>query len=326
MSFKPSLITDIALSHVDGISIRLLPDLVDQRSKLGIQFLNLSVEAITSRLNLPVTLHLLQHVSKIILNFVCKLLHTALLLEATNLFHLLQYLLNAITEVNTNLPRRRLHRIKRRIKPLLATAHTVLARLDGFTDWGSVFCLRLQIRVSISQDPQERRNEHQHSVPQTLYWKVGYGDPTCTDFPILPTIPNELRQPLGQLGNRIISTTIQSFLNILNLWTKLGIRLCNIPKKILNFTGEGFDGFLTTTILPILPRHPEDPVDGLLQVGGSHKRGENNVTMSRQEGAHKGAKAAEVEAVGATAQGVEARVAGEGWAGRAGGVEVSVRS
>ncbi|GIX61955.1 serine-tRNA ligase [Babesia caballi] len=46
--------------------------------------------------------------------------------------------------------------------------------------------------------------------------------------------------------------------------------------------------------------------------------------MSRQKGAHKGAKTAEVEAVGATGQGGEARVTGEGWGGWAGGLDVSV--
>ncbi|GIX63003.1 60S ribosomal protein L12 [Babesia caballi] len=50
---------------------------------------------------------------------------------------------------------------------------------------------------------------------------------------------------------------------------------------------------------------------------------EDKGTVSRQKGAHKGAKAAEVEAVGATAQGGEARVAGEKWAGRAGRLDLS---
>ncbi|GIX62505.1 dUTP diphosphatase [Babesia caballi] len=45
---------------------------------------------------------------------------------------------------------------------------------------------------------------------------------------------------------------------------------------------------------------------------------EQHDTTSRQKGAHKGAKAAEVEAVSSTGQGGEARVAEEGRAGRAG--------
>ncbi|GIX65006.1 transposase [Babesia caballi] len=48
--------------------------------------------------------------------------------------------------------------------------------------------------------------------------------------------------------------------------------------------------------------------------------------MSRQKSTHEIAKAAEVEAVGATAQGSESRVAGEGGSGGAGGLDVNVRS
>ncbi|GIX66142.1 3-oxoacid CoA-transferase subunit B [Babesia caballi] len=48
---------------------------------------------------------------------------------------------------------------------------------------------------------------------------------------------------------------------------------------------------------------------------------ENNATLSRQKGAHKSAKASEVKAVGATAQGSEARVPGEGGCGGAGGLD-----
>ncbi|GIX61155.1 pseudouridine synthase [Babesia caballi] len=49
--------------------------------------------------------------------------------------------------------------------------------------------------------------------------------------------------------------------------------------------------------------------------------GENNANMSRQKGAHKRAKAAEVEAVGATGQCPEARVAKEGGRVGAGGLD-----
>ncbi|GIX64667.1 uncharacterized protein BcabD6B2_41020 [Babesia caballi] len=49
--------------------------------------------------------------------------------------------------------------------------------------------------------------------------------------------------------------------------------------------------------------------------------GENSATLSRQKGAHKGAKAAEVEAVGATGQCPEARVTGEGGGGGTGGLD-----
>ncbi|GIX64914.1 IS110 family transposase [Babesia caballi] len=84
-------------------------------------------------------------------------------------------------------------------------------------------------------------------------------------------IPDELLQSLGQLGNEASTTSTQCLNNLINILTKLGLRFSNFTKKVLNLVGEGFDGLITTT--PILPRDPQDPVDGFLQVGGAVKGG-----------------------------------------------------
>ncbi|GIX64971.1 diguanylate cyclase [Babesia caballi] len=77
-------------------------------------------------------------------------------------------------------------------------------------------------------------------------------------------IPNELLKSVGQLGNKF--SIIESFLNILNICTKPGSRALNLLKKLLNVIGERSGTSIITTT-PILPRHPKDPVDGLLEVG-----------------------------------------------------------
>ncbi|GIX65940.1 SNARE-dependent exocytosis protein (Sro7), putative [Babesia caballi] len=94
---------------------------------------------------------------------------------------------------------------------------------------------------------------------------------------VLTIIPNELLQSLGQLANKTISTGIrvQSLNNLLKLHTKTGCRVSKVTEKLCNFSGQGFDGLFTLTVLtlPILPRHPQDPVNGLLQVGRAVRRG-----------------------------------------------------
>ncbi|GIX66090.1 YbfB/YjiJ family MFS transporter [Babesia caballi] len=164
-------------------------------------------------------------------------------------------------------------------------------------------------------------------------------------------IPDELLNSLGQLANETITVTgisTESILNLLKLLrAKPSSRVFNRLKKFLDFAGEGIGTILTTTILPILPRNPKDPVDGFLQVNESDHDdttttrttimgyitvpipqlltttlGEHNATMSRKKGAHKSAKAAEVEAVGATGQGGEAGIACEGRCGGVGRLDV----
>ncbi|GIX65080.1 DNA helicase [Babesia caballi] len=98
-----------------------------------------------SLLYFTILFHLPQHPIKIILETVGQLLDITLTLKLRDIFHLFQYLLNAITEVNTNLPKLRRNRIKRILKPRLATAHTFLARLDGFTE----------LRLNSSSNPGE---------------------------------------------------------------------------------------------------------------------------------------------------------------------------
>ncbi|GIX65642.1 DUF3267 domain-containing protein [Babesia caballi] len=116
-------------SHVDGISVQLIPNVVNQCLKIGLQVLNLSVEAITGRRNTRIILHLTQHAIKIVLNMGGKLPDLSLTLELTNLFHLIQNRINA-TIATTNLPKRRLNLRKLLLKPILATPYTVLARLN----------------------------------------------------------------------------------------------------------------------------------------------------------------------------------------------------
>ncbi|GIX65936.1 uncharacterized protein BcabD6B2_53710 [Babesia caballi] len=117
---------------------------------------------------------------------------------------------------------------------------------------------------------EEPDDKVQHGVADLMLCHVSGQNAAASEF-AAGIIPNELLKSFGQLGNETIITRIrtQGILNFLNILTKIGIRLCHFLKKLLNFVGEGFDGFLTTTILP---RHPQDPVDGLLQVGGAGKR------------------------------------------------------
>ncbi|GIX62772.1 thiamine-monophosphate kinase [Babesia caballi] len=184
------------------------------------------------------------------------------------------------------------------------------------------------------QHPNRKRYRR---VAQPMRRNVGGRYAGASDFRsavTTPVIPNELPKSVGQLANETIigTTSTQSLPNLLNM-LRTDTRTSNFNwfKKMLNLLGEGCDGIrtiLTTRSLPVLPGHPQDPVYGLLQVGGAVRQrrvlvsllvttlGENIVTATRQKGAHKCAKAAEVKAVGATAQGGETRVAEE--RGRAG--------
>ncbi|GIX63494.1 uncharacterized protein BcabD6B2_53780 [Babesia caballi] len=74
----------------------------------------------------------------------------------------------------------------------------------------------------------------------------------------------------------------------------------------------------TTTTRPTTVYYITVPISLLVTTA----LGENYVTISRQKGAHKRAKAAEVEAVGATGQCGETRIASEGGGGGAGGLDV----
>ncbi|GIX66043.1 uncharacterized protein BcabD6B2_54790 [Babesia caballi] len=83
-------------------------------------------------------------------------------------------------------------------------------------------------------------------------------------------IPKELLQSLGQLANETIMIVPQCLLDILNLCTKIGVGHLNFLKQLLNMLGECIgSAVITATLTPILPGHPQDPVDGLLQVGGA---------------------------------------------------------
>ncbi|GIX62994.1 flagellar assembly protein FliH [Babesia caballi] len=104
---------------------------------------------------------------------------------------------------------------------------------------------------------------------------VGGCDARASDFPsgisTASFIPDELLKSPGQLGNETITrTSVQSLNYLPDLCTKIGIRLSNFFEKFLNFLGEGIGTIPTTA--PILARHPQDPVNGLLQVGRAVKR------------------------------------------------------
>ncbi|GIX64811.1 ROK family protein [Babesia caballi] len=89
---------------------------------------------------------------------------------------------------------------------------------------------------------------------------------------IITLITNELLKSFGQLGNEATTgISIQSLLNLSKLCTKLGFGLFNALKKVLNFLGQGSDGSVITPTA-ILPRNPQDPVYGFLQVGRAVKR------------------------------------------------------
>ncbi|GIX61932.1 uncharacterized protein BcabD6B2_13670 [Babesia caballi] len=204
----------------------LLPNLTDQGLKIGIQRPNMILGRLSITGETFILLHLLQHFLEIFLETVGQLLDIILTLDRINIFYRLHDFINTRT---TNLPKLYRNRSKRRIKPRLPTAHTVLARLYGITELLGIFIF--QLRMSIPQHPQERRDEHQHCVPQTLYWKVGYCN-TLIGFnnSILTIIPNELLQSLGQLGNEVTFAIAQSILDLCNLRTMLGSRVFNFFK------------------------------------------------------------------------------------------------
>ncbi|GIX63094.1 N-terminal acetyltransferase A, auxiliary subunit [Babesia caballi] len=129
-------------------------------------------------------------------------------------------------------------------------------------------------------------------------------------------------QSLGQFANKTSTTRIiQSTYNLLDIRTKLRINTFNFFEKLFNFLGEGFGNCSDmTTTPPTIADYITVPIPQPL----SNCLGENNVTTSRQNGTHKCAKTAEVEAVGATGLSSGARVACEGGGCGAGGLDVDV--
>ncbi|GIX61141.1 gamma-glutamyltransferase family protein [Babesia caballi] len=112
---------------------------------------------------------------------------------------------------------------------------------------------------------------------------VGRSDASACDKAvgiINSLIPNELRKSFGQLDNETSTgISIQSLNNLINIHTKPNIRYFNTSKKLRNFLGKFWDS-ITPTTTPILPRHPQDPVDGLLPVG---RAGEQWSTKGHRE-------------------------------------------
>ncbi|GIX64817.1 armadillo-like helical protein [Babesia caballi] len=174
----------------------------------------------------------------------------------------------------------------------------------------NVFLIKTLQAINPQKPLEEPDDEVQHGVADLILRDVRGQNAAAGKFGSGITkhstlIPNELLKSFGQLGNEATTgISIQSLLNLSKLCTKLGFGLFNALKKVLNLLGKFSDGPTSTTRnLPILTR-------------------DNNITRSRQKGAHESAKATEVEAIGATGQGGCARVAEEGGFRGAGGLDV----
>ncbi|GIX63147.1 eukaryotic translation initiation factor 3 subunit C-like protein [Babesia caballi] len=140
-----------------------------------------------------------------------------------------------------------------------------------------LICITTQHR-NPTKPLEEADDKIQHGVADLMLCHVSGQNTAAGDF-TAGIIPNELLKPLGQLGNEA-ATGIQSLLNLLKrLLIGFRHRPLNILKKLRNSLGQ--PSSTITAIAPILPRHPQDPVDGLLQVG--------RASRERATGADKGA-------------------------------------
>ncbi|GIX62600.1 pentapeptide repeat-containing protein [Babesia caballi] len=87
---------------------------------------------------------------------------------------------------------------------------------------------------------EEPDDKVQHGVADLVLCHVRGNNAAAGDYgsgTTLTIIPNKLPKSVGQLGNKAITGTIQSHPNLLNLLTKLEIRLSNFFEKILNLVG-----------------------------------------------------------------------------------------
>ncbi|GIX64794.1 armadillo-like helical protein [Babesia caballi] len=147
----------------------------------------------------------------------------------------------------------------------------------------NVFLIKTLQAINPQKPLEEPDDEVQHGVADLILRDVRGQNAAAGKFGSGITkhstlIPNELLKSFGQLGNEATTgISIQSLLNLSKLCTKLGFGLFNALKKVLNLLGKFSDGPTSTTRnLPILTRHPQDPVDGLLQVGRAGKREVNS--------------------------------------------------
>ncbi|GIX63478.1 cytoskeleton-associated protein 5-like isoform X1 [Babesia caballi] len=156
---KPPLTTNGIVPHVNGQSNHLLPNVVDQGFKLGLQFLNLIFKAFCS-LNFLIIRNLPQHAIKIVLNVGGKSTQRGVItLNRTDIFHRIHDLLNVTTGINPTQLRR--NSPKRLLKPVLTLANTPVERRND----------RIQIGLEIwntPQRPKKPRQEPEHPVPQPL--------------------------------------------------------------------------------------------------------------------------------------------------------------
>ncbi|GIX63401.1 uncharacterized protein BcabD6B2_28360 [Babesia caballi] len=127
--------------------------------------------------------------------------------------------------------------------------------------------------LNLTKPLEEADDKVQHGVTDLVLCHVRGQNAAAGDYGSAlasSVISNELPKSVGQIANETIT---QSTYNLFNVLTIFGSRLFNFFEKPLNFLGEVRGTILTTLILPILPRHPQDPVYGFLQVGGGVEEG-----------------------------------------------------
>ncbi|GIX61088.1 SEC-C motif-containing protein [Babesia caballi] len=152
------------------------------------------------------------------------------------------------------------------LKPLrhLTGAHA-LSKFNNHIQNLLLIRLILQL-LNVTKPLEEADDKVQDGVADLMLRDVS-GKDTAAGKLATTIIPNELLKSVGQFGNEATGTTIsQSIFNLRKLQTKAGARTMNRLKKLRNLLGEG-SGTIFIGSLPILPRHPQDPVDGLLEVG-----------------------------------------------------------
>ncbi|GIX62324.1 HD domain-containing protein [Babesia caballi] len=223
---------------------------------------------ITGRLSITLTLdNLFQECLKVVDTFTA-------LFATNNLLQRLKHLFEFTSDV-TFKPRLSLYlipNIPNQIrKPLrhLTCAHALPKSSNHLSN---ILLICITNTINHQKALEEADDEVQHGVADLILCDISGTNAATGDYGSVITkratfIPNELLESLGQFRNKL--STIQSTHYLLKLRSKPGSRAFNFLKKSLNFLGE-LRGTIWTTA-PILPRHPEDPVNGLLQVGRAVK-------------------------------------------------------
>ncbi|GIX65482.1 DNA polymerase I [Babesia caballi] len=189
-------------------------------------------------------------------------------------FKITDALLQSLQDLSDALNTTALNGRAKTVNTLGQTIHTLLALAKSSHNFRDNFIYVILFSLLTIQQPghlaQSSQPKPQYRIPQAFQRTIGLPYTIESYETIAPLlIPNELPKSLGQIGNKL--TTIQSLNNPLNIHNSPGCRVFDVTEKLLDFAGEGIGTTLTTTA-PILPRHPQDPIDGLLQVGRAVKR------------------------------------------------------